>query len=373
MTMNPARRLSAGDEDPTQLLTDQDRAWIDDVLAQDVVEPSPVTADRLIAMSIRDRVRFNISRANYLRRAPLLETPVVTTVMESLRQHAKSAIRSDMHQQDVIILDGEPGVGKTMILKTHAAQEMRRLAVHRSLDLEDGTAELLATFRPVLYAHLRGPMTRNELVRMLCDQLNWPTDTNPLPAFERAVKQCGVQLVIIDEIQHVNFAGATGRHVHNIIRWMSNSGLRVVLGGTDVNWVLNSKGTAAAEVAARNSRGRWVRIDVPKLEMRNAAERDAWLDLVYAFEVRLRLVSAPDHDGWFTDDFGIYSWVRTQGYLNSLMLLITRAAAAAIESGRERIDREILDRIELQDEVERGRDRRVAMFDDDIYPVIDPE
>ncbi|SMQ58232.1 AAA domain-containing protein [Plantibacter sp. VKM Ac-1784] len=373
MTMNTTRHVDAADANPILLLTDVDRAWISEVLAIDIAEPRPVTAEQLAAMTDRERSWFNLARTNYLRRVPLLDTPVVTTVMEALRQHAKSSIRSDMHQQDVVILDGEPGVGKTMMLKTHAAEEMKRLAFQRSLELEHGTAEPLWTFRPVLYAHLQGPMTRNEVVRLLCDQLNWPSDTNPLPAFERAIKQCGVQLIIIDEIQHVNFGGATGRHVHNIIRWMSNAGLRVILGGTDVNTVLNSGGPAAVEVAARNSRGRWVRIDVPKLSMRNSREHEQWLDLVYAFEVRLRLVSAPTTDGWFADSFGVYAWVRTLGYLNSLILLMSRAATAAIESGTETIDRALLDSIPLQYEVERGRERRVAMFDDGTYPIMDPE
>lgn len=371
--MCPIRRVEAADEEPAQLLTSKDRAWISDVLSYDVAEPRPITSEQLAAMTARDHARFNLTRANYLLRVPLLETPVVTRVMASLRLHAKSSIRSDMHQQDIVILNGEPGVGKTMMLKTHAAEEMLRLALHRSIELEDGRAEPVATFRPVLYVHLRGPMTRHEVVRLLCDELNWPTDSNPLPAFERAVVECGVQLVVIDEIQHVNFAGANGRHVHNIIRWMSNSGLRVILGGTDVDWVLNSAGSEPIEVAARNSRGRWVRIDVPKLELRNADEREAWLQLVYSFELRLRLANAPSTDGWFTDGLGVYAWVRTLGYLNSLILLMTRAATAAIESGAETINRELLDGIDLQYEVERGRERRVAMYDEGTYPIIESE
>lgn len=371
--MTLQRNLGAADDDPELLLTAEDRAWISDVLARDVAEPHPVTREQLAAMPGKERLRFDRSRRDFLQLVPLLETPVVTKVMAHLRLHAKSAVRSNMHQQDVVILNGQPGVGKTMMLKTHAAEEMLRLALHRSLELEDGTAPAVATFRPVLYAHLRGSMTQHDLIRVLCDQLNWPTDTNPVPAFKRAVAKCGVQLVIIDEIQHVNFRGANGRNVHNIIRWMSNSGLRVVLGSTDAYSVLNSGGSVDAEVAARNSRGRWVRVNVPKLEMDNADEREAWLRLVYAFELRLRLISAPQTDGWFTDEFGVYAWVRTLGYLNSLSMLMTHAATAAIDSGTEAIDRATLDSIVLQQQVEDGHERRVAMFDDGTFPPIEME
>lgn len=362
--------LSTGEADGEHLdlLTATDRAWISEVFADDVRDPGQVSLSELATMTRRQRERFRMKRTRFLRMMPLLETNVVSDVMERLRMLANSSIRSDLHQQDIPILDGEPGVGKTHILRTHAAEEMCRLALHRSIEMEDGNAAPLATFRPVLCIHLRGPMTRFDLLRLLCEQLQWPSDRNPQHAFEAAVTKCGVQLVIIDEIQHVNFDGKTGRDVHNIIRWMSNYGLRVILSGTDIDWVLNGAGSPAVEVAARNSRGRWIRVNVPKLEVGTAEQRDTWLDLVYAFENRLRLANAPATDGWLTDEFGLYMWARTQGYLNSLVLLINLAAAHAIDSGTETIDRATLERIDLEYEVERQRSQRVAMFDSRTRP-----
>lgn len=369
MTSNPH---GAAADDPAELLTEADRAWISQVFADSVADPGWVSAEQLAAMNDRDRERFRVRRTRYLRMVPLLQTTVVDSVMGRLRLIANSAIRSDLHQQDIPILNGEPGVGKTMILKTHAAEEMLRLALHRSLALEDGEAEPVGTFRPVIFAHLKGPMTQKDLMKVICDDLGWPFDRNPQAAFEHAIVRCGVQLVIVDEIQHINFDGKTGRNVHNFIRWMSNFGLRVVLSGTDIDWVLNGGGTPAVEVAARNSRGRWIRVDVPKLELGTDKELNAWLDLVYAFESRLRLTAAPSEAGWLTDNFGIYMWVRTMGYLNSLVLLINSAAASAIETGAETIDRALLDSIELEYEVERQRSQRIALFDAGTYPVITP-
>jgi len=366
-----ARRVSATQSagaarfDPEELLTARDRAWISDVYADGVPDPGRVTPEQLAAMNPRDRERYRLQRTRYLRMVPLLETSVVNDVMGQLRLIANSAIRSDLHQQDVPIVNGEPGVGKTMMLKTHAAEEMIRLALHRSIDLEDGVAEPVATFRPVIYAHLKSTSTQYDVVRLMCDELGWPSDRNPQRAFERAIAQCGVQLVIIDEIQHVNFDGRTGRHVHNIIRWMSNFGLRVILGGTDADRVLNGGGTPAVEVAARNSRGRWIRVDVPKLEIDGRRQRADWVDLIYSFETRLRLTRSPQQEGWLADTFGEYMWARTQGYMNALVLLINLAAAKAIETGAETIDRKTLDSIKLEDEVERQRAQRMAKFEAD--------
>ncbi|NUU06436.1 ATP-binding protein [Leifsonia sp. C5G2] len=366
MTLGP--NLQAATADHLDLLTPTDRAWISEISADHVLDPGRPTGAALASMNRRQRERFRIGRTRFLRTMPLLETPVVTDVMGRLRLLAHSSVRSDLHQQDIPILNGDPGVGKTHIVRTHAAEEMSRLALHRSIDLEDGNADPLVVFRPVLYIHLRGPMTRHDLLRLLCAELRWPSDRNPQVAFETAIKKCGVQLIIIDEIQHVNFDGKTGRDVHNIIRWMSNYGLRVILAGTDIDWVLNGAGSAAVEVAARNSRGRWIRVDVPKLEIGTTAQRDAWLDLVYAFENRLRLAHAPSEDGWLSDGFGMYMWARTQGYLNALVLLINLASAHAIDTGQETINRKILDSIDLEYEVERQRTQRVALFDNGIRP-----
>ncbi|MBN9632072.1 MAG: AAA family ATPase [Actinobacteria bacterium] len=354
---------ASGDNDEhLELLCAADRAWISEVFADNVADPGQISPSELVALTQRQRERLRMKRTRFLRTMPLLETNVVRDVMARLRMLANASIRSDLHQQDIPILNGEPGVGKTHILWTHAAEEMCRLALHRSIEIEDGIAAPLATFRPVLCIHLRGPMTRHDLLRLLLEQLQWPYDRNPQHAFETAVTKCGVQLVIIDEIQHVNFDGKTGRDVHNIIRWMSNYGLRVILSGTDIDWVLNGAGSPAVEVAARNSRGRWIRVNVPKLEIDTAKERETWLELVYAFEKRLRLANSPMTDGWLTDEFGLYMWARTQGYLNSLVLLINLAAAHAIDTGTETIDRETLDSIDLEYEVERQRPQRVAMF-----------
>ncbi len=342
------------------LLTPRDRAWVDDIYGNRTPDPGRLSMDEISALSERERERYAIRRTHFLRMTPLVQTTIVAGVMGPLGVMARSAIRSDLHQQDIPILNGEPGVGKTMILKTHAAMEMHRLALHRSLELEDGTVAPVETFRPVVFVHLRGPMTRYDVIRLICDELAWPSDRNPLRAFERAVEHFDLQLVIIDEIQHVNFDGKTGRDVHNIIRWMTNHGLRVILAGTAVDWVLQGSNHGAISVAARNSRGRWVRLDVPRLTIDTPDGLDEWLNVIDEFAGRLRLANAPSDPRWLSDEFGEYLWARTQGYFNSLVLLLNLASAAAIQSGLEAIDRDLLDSCTLEYEVERQRPRVMA-------------
>jgi hypothetical protein len=358
------REVEAAIKDPLTLLTRADRAWMRRVVAQSVPDPGTKSMAEIEALSPRDRLRFRDQRTRLLRMLPLMETTVAKTVMTQLRVIAASAIANDdQHQQDVPILDGEPGVGKTMLLKSHAVEQMHALAVARSIKLEEGTAAPVGTYRPVVFVHLRGPMTARDLVRLVCDELGWPTDSNPMPVFERAIQRCGVQVIMIDEIQHVNFDGKTGRHVHNVIRWMSNCGLRVIIAGTDADSVLNGVGAADVEVAARNSRGRWIRIDVPRLHVVTEEEHENWLALVDALESRLRLAATPNEPGWLADQFGDYLFARTQGYFNALVLLINSAAAFAMDNGTEVIDRQTLDAVTLEYEVERQRSQRIAAFD----------
>ena len=344
-----------------ELLTTEDRVWIDDIYGDRTADPGRLSPEDLARLTERERERYAMRRTRFLRMMPLIKTSIVAEVMEQLDLMANSSISSDLHQQDVPILNGDPGVGKTMILKTHAAEEMQRLALHRSIELEDGVAEPAFIFRPVVYVHLRGPMTQHDLIRLICDELNWPSDRNPQRAFEQAKHYFDLRLVIIDEIQHVNFDGKTGRNVHNIIRWMTNIGIRVILSGTAIDWVLQGSDNGAIDVAARNSRGRWVRLDVPKFDIDTVERRAQWLGVIDAFANRLRLVCAPSDPSWLADEFGDYLWSRTEGYFNSLVLLLNLASTMAIQAGIEKFDRSMLERCKLEIEVDQHRARREVM------------
>lgn len=349
------------DKTHLELLVESDRAFIDEIYARGLVDPGVRTSEQLSTLNERDLMRYRMQRTRYLQMIPLIETPIAESVMERLTIIAATAIRSKLHQQDVVIVDGEPGVGKTMLIKTHVAQELKRLALLRSIEIEDGSAPPVVVFRPVIYIHLRGPSTKHDLARLFLEELGWPANRDWTAVFARARHRVDLQLIVFDEIQHVNFDGRNGRAVHDYIRSLSNSGLRIVLAGTAVDWVLNASGDPAIEVAARNSRARWIVVEARKMEYETAEDRQVWHAVIDVFADRLRLARQPENPHWLADDFGAYLWDRTLGYFNSLVALINHAASRAIELGHERIDLQILEEVTIEYEVERQRTQRKAL------------
>jgi len=320
-------------------------------------------------MSPDEVLIYNHERAAWHAALPLLGTRAVRSTMLELDMAGTSADYHEMHSQRVSVLDGEPGVGKSMIARHHAAFEMTRLArlhylrFQRDQTPADGHRGASRNdFRPVLYLHLDGAVTKTELLRTMCDRLNWPVDRDLPGSLSRAMKTLGTKLVVIDELQFVNFDGKTGRQVHNALKWITNNGIRLVLSGNDIDWVLGDRGGAERESSRRQSRGRWIPLTIPRMPYATKEDRADWAMVLTAFEERLRL-AVPHRPGWLSEDLAAYTWASTLGYLNSLTTLILNAASRAALTRTEVIDRNLLDRITLEGHPEEGRRNRLALLD----------
>ncbi|MBO9046101.1 ATP-binding protein [Curtobacterium flaccumfaciens pv. flaccumfaciens] len=360
------------DEPWLSLLAPEDRDFVSGVFSDRIEDPGFRSRAQLELMDPFDREDYDDARLAYLRMTPLIETTVVSDVLGALETSAKTAARvhrrsdlvqAKLHSQDILILDGDPGVGKTMICSVHLATEMINSARRRWRAMQRGEADHLDAFRPVASVTLDGPTTGKQLLTLICQSLGRPVDKDPTRSFITTIERCGLQLLFVDEIHAVNFDRKTGDHVHHMIRTIANRGVRVILASNDIDWVLQNQRTPGQGTGARISRGRWVPLTVSKLEIDTAAGQTEWADLLDVFESRLRLTDQPRRPGWLADDFGPYLWASTQGYMNALVRLLNDGTARAMETGAERLDRKLFDSIPLQAEVQTPRGRHVALHD----------
>ncbi|MFJ7288637.1 ATP-binding protein [Curtobacterium sp. NPDC098951] len=356
------------------LLTDEDRWFMQQATSGDEIDPGLRTAAELQLMSPVERMLYAQDRADWHAALPLLQTTPVREALRRLQASGNAAASrrehrihnsfvvpggSSQHQESVMVLDGPAGVGKSTTMRAYIAREMERYAQLRYYNMLRGRGQPLDNpdfvFRPCMYVSLRASATRVDIERQLCAQYGWPHPTNAGYMLNRLLAIAGTQIIGLDEIQFIGFAGAMGRQVHNLIRDLGNQGVRVILGGNELDWVLQEQ----LGMVADQSRGRWRRIDITRLPYRTKPDKEEWRHVLESVEDHLRLVNQ-DEPGWLSEELAEYAWGASIGGFRSLTTLIRVAAASAIDDGSERVTRRTLDEVEVEMTAQDGREERMA-------------
>ncbi|MBT1665414.1 AAA family ATPase [Curtobacterium flaccumfaciens] len=364
--MSSPRSPFAPAADHLARLSAADRAFIEETEGQRVFDPGTRTLDEIRAMSADERVLYQHQRAQWHASMPFVYTAQAEPAMQALTVSALAASGSPRHQRGVPVVSGPPGVGKSFIVRQFAVNELRRLARldHLLGHAPDPDRSFDVAERAVLYIVLEDGVDVRGMYFTILRELGWPAERrDPSVQVQRALHACRTRLLVLDEIHNVKFDGATGRHVHLALKWLTNIGTRVVLCGNDIGWMLTDRLKGPGESSRRQSQGRWIPIPVTPMPYDSAAARSAWGDLLYEYELRLRIPGQPAREGWLCVELADYFWVSTLGYLNSLATLIDSAAAAVAWDGTEHITRIVLDNILLEEHVQSGRTARISMLD----------
>jgi hypothetical protein len=88
--------------------------------------------------------------------------------------------------------------------------------------------------------------------------------------------------------------------------------------------------------------------------------RRDWRILLATIEQRLILGSK--HPGMLADELSDYLFIRSTGYIGSLMELIRRGCAKAIRTGAETLNQKLFDAIKIDSAAERARSELAAAF-----------
>lgn len=342
-----------------------DRAFIDETENLGTPDPGIKTMQEITAMTADQRMVYQHQRAQWQASMPFLYTAEADRAMKALTVSALAATNKAIHQRGVPVVSGPPGVGKSFIVRQFTVNELRRQARldHLLGAGRDPGTDFHVEERSALYIVLEDGVDVRGMYHTILRELGWPAERrDPSAQVQRALRACRTRLLVLDEIHNVKFDGATGRHVHLALKWLTNIGTRIVLCGNDIGWMLTDPPKVAAESSRRQSQGRWIPIQVNPMRYRTRSEKEAWGDLLHEYELRLRLPGQNSAQGWLSVDLADYLWVSTLGYLNSLATLIDSAAAAVAWDGTEQITREVLDDQLLEEHVQSGRTARLALL-----------
>lgn len=252
---------------------------------------------------------------------PRLEA--VIKKIEHCHRHSKLSA-----EPECLLITGETGAGKTTLYKRYEQRFPRRVT-------EDGTIV------PVLSVSIPVPATVKSMVTTLLVVLGDPaaekgTVVNQTLRLKRLLEGCGVDLIILDEFQH--FIDKDSKKIlQNVSDWLKDllneAGIPVVLiGMPNSEEILEANKQLKRRFAARESLDPFGWGDTPgeQLEFRK---------FLKVLDGRLPLL---ERSQLADTDTAYLIYCATGGMVASVMKLVRRATAIAIERGSEKLSLEIL-------------------------------
>lgn len=341
---------------PREALLSRYEGWSAYADADPDPEPERLSLAELRALGSSARDEYNDVRARY-HAAILVRTPQVETAHE----HIWDVLDSNMQGADRVkgsaAIDAPPGLGKTTTVNTLGREFHRRQIARYGPTLDDGDTLHI----PVCHVGFHGRMTTKSLNGMIFDFYNHPalhdrrrrptTDHGLAGAAAESAVRHGTRLFIVDDIHFLKPLTSDGGQVSNQLKWLANEyPVTFLFAGVNLNnrGILEEGGTLETAQTAR----RWTVLKMEPFQIYTSPDDETWRSFIKTVEKRI--VLAHGHRGMLyniTD----YLFVRTSGYIGSLMDLVTRGVARAVRSGTERIDQDLLDRITIDSAAEARR------------------
>lgn len=266
--------------------------------------------------------RPDAERITYIRSPRWFGYPLAQQILEQLENlltHPKS------HRMPNLLIIGDTNNGKTMLVKRFCNR-------HKPDDNPDGEAAVV----PVLFVQAPPMPDESRFYNAILELLfapYKPGDRADRKQFQtiKLLKAVGLKMLVIDEIHHILAGTMTKQKVFlNVIKYLGNE-LEVPIVGV---------GTRDAFRAIQTDPQLSNRFD--RMLLPRWSNDEEYLSLLATFERAIPLRHPSNlTDGALADK--IYSM--SEGYLGEISSLVVDAAVKAVETGQEKIDKKILDRI----------------------------
>ncbi len=246
-----------------------------------------------------------------------------------------------------MLITGEPGVGKTTLCKEYEKR-------HPRMELDE------KTLIPVLLARIPIPATPKNLVSILLTGLGDPiadkgTTYNQTKRLIKFLKECEVELIILDEFQHF-IDQDSDKILYTISDWLkqliNETGIPIILAGLaqSVN-VLKANSQLKRRFSMQDglTNFKWLnkKSDNKKSEARNVKEskNQATKDNDYrAFLKAVDEMLPLAEDSHLAGQLIAYrAWRATQGNVARTMKLIRYATRLALKKGEEKVTLALLE------------------------------
>ncbi|MFX4270732.1 TniB family NTP-binding protein [Propionibacteriaceae bacterium Y1685] len=312
-------------------------------------EPERLSRKQVLALSPEDKEEYDEQRFAWIGADTVLATKDSDQIDKHLRIIQARVRTKSATAHRAFAISGRAGLGKSTTALTLGKKHERQ---RRKL-LGDGPE-----VTPVVYAVVPPGATPKMLMRAFAtwldmqvpQRLDAPSITDQVV---RVLAQQKTTLVILDEVHNLRTTRSAGAEAASQLKvFTERVDAAFVYCGIDLLTSDLFTGDIGKQVRARTKM-----YALEPYALGSARDREEWLELVLGMEDLLPLANHPEGS---LEDEAAYLYHRTGGSIGSLRGLLGDAAIEAILTGKERVDRALMDDIILDEEAVRHAQESTA-------------
>ncbi|MFD4393763.1 TniB family NTP-binding protein [Kitasatospora sp. NPDC058478] len=319
------------------------RAYLE---AEPPARPSMPRLTEYLSWSDEQRADFDHAREEYHSALIILKTAPMQRINRQITRKLKLNTKAQAGARPGIVIDGPPTVGKSTLVKTFAADFEQSL---RTKHPERFSEERLDDYIPVVYVSVPAGATPKMLsaaiAHYLCLELpRGATISDISTRVLEALRRCGTELIIIDDIHFLDVSVKEGRLANDHLKHLANfAAATFVYTGVEVEKSGLFLEGGHSERATQTS-GRFTLFELERFSIDTPDQAREWAEVIKGMESALALFK--HKNGTLVREWE-YLHARTNGSISSLSILIREAALEAADTGTEKITKALMDRIVL--------------------------
>lgn len=311
-----------------------------------------LTVEEMARLGPEESEDYAEARAVWNANPPTVRTAQLTAAYQVIDDVMASNRRDADKLRGSVVIDAEPGLGKTTIATRYAREFHRRIYRRYGPATAAGDQRL-----PVAFVTLTDGITLKGVNQRLLEFYGHPAARRGSRAeltclAVDCVASCDTRLVVIDELHFVDFAGRHGTEVSNHLKGLANelpvTFIYVGVGLREKRFF--DEGLIGEQVVLAQTSRRATRCPVVPFTTATDAGARAWATLLATLEPHYKLARA--RPGMLTDHARLLH-ERTQGRIGSLTTLLDRACARAITGGAESLDARLLSCVPVDNAAEQ--------------------
>lgn len=311
-----------------------------------------LTLTEMAALTDDELEDYNEARAVWHANIPAIKTQQLAACYDVIDEVMASNRRDSDRLRGAVVIDAEPGLGKTTIATRYARDFHRRVYRRHGPKTPEGHQRL-----PVAFIPLTAGVTLKGLNQKLLAFYGHPaatrTSRSELTSLTvDCVTSCQTQLIVIDDLHFIDFQHRNGVEVSNHLKGLANElpVTFIYIGVQLQSRRFFDEGMVGEQAAYAQTARRATRCPVQPFTVGTDTGMRAWLNLLGTFEQHLKL--ARFEPGMLTAHAKLIHR-RTQGRIASVTNLLDRAAQRAIRTGTELIDNDILTSVTVDNAAQR--------------------